>query len=89
MAAPLTQRQVRTVPVLHITAAAVLTRHAPHPRGRQTLIKFFAFSVALLVAPVLMQYRGLEGARLLHVLRAVHHDCGVACPGSQAVGKAC
>jgi hypothetical protein len=78
MAAPLTQRQVRTVFVLLIAADAVLTRHVPHARRRQTLIKFFGFAVGILVAPVLVQYRGLEGAAVLRVLRAVRHDCGDA-----------
>ena len=63
MAAPLTQRQVRA---LHNNGRC--SCRCAHPARsdalslRKTLIKFFAFSVAILVVPVLLMYRGLEGA---------------------------
>ena len=77
MAAPLTQRQVCIGRRLRIAAAAVLTCLAPRTCRRQTLIKFAAFSVAIIVAPVLMQDRGLEGASLLCVLHACATTAGL------------
>ena len=86
MTAPLTQRQVCIGRRLRIAEAVVLTCLASRTCRRQTLIKFAAFSVAIIVAPGLMQYRGLEGASLLRLLRDVRHGCGTA-PQSAAVAR--
>jgi len=61
MAPPLTQRQVRAGRVL--LPRYCCCAHAERSSA-QTLVKFFSFSAALLVLPVLLQYRGLEGARV-------------------------
>ena len=84
MTAPLTQRQVCIGRRLRIAEAVVLTCLASRTCRRQTLIKFAAFSVAIIVAPGLMQYRGLEGASLLRVLHACATTAGLlrqsSCP---------
>lgn len=61
-------RSVRCARSLRAAHRSCLCAHAccAHAtRPRQTLIKFFGFSAAILVVPVLMQYRGLEGKQTL------------------------